>query len=131
VNALASNTSLHQLVERYPFLVEFLAGYNKKFELLQNPIMRATVGRAATLGRVAEMGGISVEALIRDIAREVRDRTGDAFPAEAGGEEGGRAAATRPLPPRGQPEPRGRPPPRRRPGPPTGPLHPGPTEPPA
>lgn len=93
MNALASNTSLHQLVERYPFLVEFLAGYNKKFELLQNPIMRATVGRAATLGRVAEMGGISVEALIRDIAREVRDRTGDAFPAEAGGEEGGQGGS--------------------------------------
>jgi uncharacterized protein len=89
VNALASTTSLHQLLERYPFLLEFLAGYNKKFELLQNPIMRATVGRAATLGRVAEMGGIPLEDLIRDIAREVRDRTGDAFPAEAGGEERG------------------------------------------
>jgi uncharacterized protein len=77
VNALASNTSLHQLVERYPFLVEFLAGYNKKFELLQNPIMRATVGRAATLGRVAEMGGIPLEDLMRDMAAAVRDRTGD------------------------------------------------------
>jgi DUF438 domain-containing protein len=103
VNALASNTSLHQLVERYPFLVEFLAGYNKKFELLQNPIMRATVGRAATLGRVAEMGGISVEALIRDIAREVRERTGEAptdgtsgaVPSAPGGGTGGAAEMKR------------------------------------
>ena len=77
MNALSSNTSLHQLMERYPFLLEFLAGYNKKFELLQNPLMRATVGRAATLGRVAEMGDIPLEDLLRDIATEVRNRTGD------------------------------------------------------
>jgi uncharacterized protein len=87
VNALGSTTSLHQLVERYPFLLEFLAAYNKKFGLLQNPIMRATVGRAATLGRVAEMGGIPVEDLIRDIAAEVRDRTGDALQPELGTRE--------------------------------------------
>jgi uncharacterized protein len=78
VHALDSNTSLHQLLERYPFLLEFLGGYNKKFELLQNPIMRATVGRAATLGRVAEMGDIPLEDLLRDIATEVRERTGEA-----------------------------------------------------
>jgi len=82
VTDLGSNTSLHHLVDRYPFLVEFLAGYNSKFELLRNPLMRATVGRAATLGRVAEMGGISVEELLRDIAAEVRERTGANLPGE-------------------------------------------------
>jgi uncharacterized protein len=87
VNALASNTSLHQLMERYPFLLDFLAGYNKKFELLQNPIMRATVGRAATLGRVAEMGDIPLEDLVRDIAAEVRSRTGEVLHPGAGAQD--------------------------------------------
>ena len=103
MHALDSNTSLHQLLERYPFLLEFLGGYNKKFELLQNPIMRATVGRAATLGRVAEMGDIPLEDLLRDIATEVRERTGEAptdgtsgaVPTAPGGGTGGAAEMKR------------------------------------
>lgn len=69
--ALRPDTTLRTLLEEYPFLLDYLAAYRPPFALLQNPLMRATVGRAATLGRVAEMGGVSVETLLDDLAREI------------------------------------------------------------
>ena len=45
---LAANTKVHELLKTHPFLEDFLASYNAKFEMLKNRMARATVGRVAT-----------------------------------------------------------------------------------
>lgn len=74
---LSSDTSINELLKAYPFLVDFLVAYNPKFSLLKNKVMRATVGRAATLEKVAGMGGVPVDTLIKDIAAEIEKRTSE------------------------------------------------------
>ncbi len=72
---LSPNTSINELLKTYPFLVDFLAAYNPKFGLLKNKMMRATLGKMATLNQVAGIGGIPVDKLINDINAEIEQRT--------------------------------------------------------
>jgi len=74
---LSPSTRIHALIDKYPFLLDFLAGYNPKFKFLKNRAMRATMGRMATLSMVAETGGVPLENLIRDVAEEIGRRTGE------------------------------------------------------
>ncbi|MHB9030064.1 MAG: DUF438 domain-containing protein, partial [Candidatus Latescibacterota bacterium] len=74
---------LHALLEAYPFLLDFLPAYNEKFSLLKNKAMRATMGRMATLSMIAGIGGVPLETLVRDIAAEIRKRTGEDVETEA------------------------------------------------
>jgi len=73
---LNASTKIHDLLETYPFLLDFLAGYRPKFGVLRNRAMRATMGRMATLSMVASMGDVALDTLIGDIAAEIRKNTG-------------------------------------------------------
>jgi len=81
---LSPSTRIHGLIDEYPFLLDFLAGYNPKFNLLKNRAMRATMGRMATLSMVAEIGGVPLEDLVRDVAEEIRRHTGEGVEIEGG-----------------------------------------------
>ncbi len=87
------DTTIHELLEEHPFLLDFLVGYSPKFGLLKNPMMRATAGRVATLRKAAEMGGVELEDLLAAVQDEVRKRTsGTNHPRpESRGPESGRA----------------------------------------
>jgi len=74
---LSSNTSINDLLKAYPFLVDFLVAYNPKFSLLKNRVMRATIGKVATLKQVAMTGEVTLDILIKDIAAEIENRTGE------------------------------------------------------
>jgi DUF438 domain-containing protein len=74
---LSPSTSINDLLKAYPFLVDFLVAYNSKFGLLKNRMMRATIGKVATLKQVAMMGDVTLDTLIRDIATEIKSRTGE------------------------------------------------------
>ena len=74
---LSHSTKINELLEKFPFLLEFLADYNPKFRLLKNRTMRATMGRMANLGMVASMGNISLDTLLKDIAGEIKKNTGE------------------------------------------------------
>ena len=75
-------TKVDELLDKYPFLLNFLIAYNPKFIVLKNRAMRATMGRMATLSMVATVGGISVDTLINDIAGEIKRNSGeDVYPA--------------------------------------------------
>jgi len=74
-DALVPDALVMDLVEEYPFLVEFLASYNPRFRLLKNPVMRKTVGRVATLARAAEMGGVDLAEFLEAIRAEVERQT--------------------------------------------------------
>ncbi len=71
MTTLTPKSSLHELLDEYPSLVEFLPTFNPRFGLLKNPAMRATVARFATLERVAEMGGVGVDELMAAIENEL------------------------------------------------------------
>ncbi len=72
---ISPTTSIQDLIEEYPFLVDFLIEHNPKFALLKNPMMRATVGKVATLEKAAKMGGEDLETLLAAIRAEVTRMT--------------------------------------------------------
>ena len=74
---LSAETKIHELLGMYPFLLEFLAGYNPKFALLRNKAMRATMGRMASLSMVAAMGNMPLNILLKDLAEEIKKHTGE------------------------------------------------------
>jgi len=84
---LTSSTKVNDLLSRYPFLKEYLIGLNPEFKMLDNPFMRRTVGRLASLGRVAMIGGMKVPDLLAGIAAEIKKQTGEVVKVWAG--EGG------------------------------------------
>lgn len=76
---ITRHTRVRDLLETHPALEPFLLGYHPEFERLGNPVMRATLGRVATLERAAEMASIDPDALIADIAAEL-ERLGETEP---------------------------------------------------
>ena len=73
---LNANSKIDDLLKEYPFLMEFLIARSPKFKLLESSVMRKTVGKVATVGQVASIGGIDVAALLAEIAGEIKRRTG-------------------------------------------------------
>ena len=84
---LNPKTKVNDLITRYPFLKDFLISLNPEFKMLDNPFMRKTVGRIASLNKVAMIGGIDVKKLIDAVAAEIKKQTGEAVTAAYG--EGG------------------------------------------
>jgi len=73
---LNAKTKIDHLLERHPFLLEYLITLSPKFEHLKNPIMRKTVGKVATLEKAAAIGGLDLDNLIRALRAEI-DRDSD------------------------------------------------------
>ncbi|HUI46505.1 MAG TPA: DUF438 domain-containing protein [Nitrospirota bacterium] len=84
---LSAKTKVNDLLIRYPFLKDFLISLNPEFKMLDNAFMRKTVGRIASLGKVAMIGGMDVKKLLDEIAAEIKKETGEAVAVSYG--EGG------------------------------------------
>ena len=74
---LSAKTKVNDLLIRYPFLKDFLVSLNPEFKMLDNAFMRKTVGRIASLGKVAMIGGMDVKKLLDDIAAKIKKETGE------------------------------------------------------
>jgi hypothetical protein len=74
---ISPKTTISQLLDTHPFLLDYLVAYNPRFELLKQKVMRATMGKMATLERVAGIGGIPLDTLMKDIAAEIKAQTGE------------------------------------------------------
>ncbi len=74
---LSTTTKVNDLIARYPFLKDFLISMDPEFKMLDNPFVRKTVGRFATLGKAAMMHGKDARKLVADIAAEIKRRTGE------------------------------------------------------
>jgi uncharacterized protein len=74
---LTTKTKLTALLGTYPFLKDFLVGLNPNFKALDNPVMRNTLGKVATLGQVAMVGGMDADELMTKIAAEIKARSGE------------------------------------------------------
>ncbi len=75
--SISARTTIYDLIDAYPFILEFLADYSPKFGVLRNPALRATMGRVASLDKVASIGAVSVNQLIKDVADRIADETGE------------------------------------------------------
>lgn len=73
---LTPGTKISDLIETYPFLIDFMQEISPKFSLLKNPMLRKTVGKAAGLSQAAAIGGVPVEDLLRRISEKIRKETG-------------------------------------------------------
>jgi DUF438 domain-containing protein len=74
---LNPKTKVNDIISRYPFLKDYLIGINPEFKMLDNPLIRKTIGRIASLGKAAMIGGIDVKKLLDGIASEIRDKTSE------------------------------------------------------
>jgi DUF438 domain-containing protein len=74
---LDARTKLSAVLSSYPFIKDFLIGINPHFKALDNPVTRNTLGRVATLGQVAMVGGMDPAELITKIAGEIKQKTGE------------------------------------------------------
>lgn len=90
---LTASTKVNDLLNRYPFLKEYLIGLNPEFRMLDNPFMRKTVGRLASLGKVALIGGMPAQDLLNGIAAEIRKQSGETVTVRAAESGAGEDAA--------------------------------------
>jgi DUF438 domain-containing protein len=74
---LTPKLKVNDLLAAYPFLKDFLIRLNPEFKMLDNPFMRKTVGRIASLQKAAMIGGMEVKKLLDDIAAEIRKQRGE------------------------------------------------------
>ena len=81
---IGPRTRLDDLLKKFPFLLDFLAGLSPRFAKLRNPVMRRTVGRVATLHQVAGFGGIPLPELLLKIQAEIKRAAGEDVGVEAG-----------------------------------------------
>ena len=77
---LSPKTKVNDLLARYPFLKDYLIGQNAEFKMLDNAFMRKTVGKLATLGKVAMISGMDLGKLLGGIAAEIKNKTGESIP---------------------------------------------------
>ncbi len=77
---LSPQTSINDLLEEHPSLVDFLAEYNPMFSMLKNPAMRNTVGKTATLEKAAGMGGVDLDGLLSALEGEIQRLTSGGKP---------------------------------------------------
>lgn len=88
---ITDTTKIHDLLNSYPFLEDFLVAYHPKFEMLKNKMARATIGRVATLRTAAGIANIDIGALLGAVAAEIEKHTGEApevvKPADGSGQD--------------------------------------------
>jgi len=73
VNVTAT-TTIHDLVDAYPYLLDWLVSYDPHFQALKNPALYATMARVAKVESAAQMAKVPAEKLLDDIRTEIARR---------------------------------------------------------
>lgn len=81
---IGPKTKIEELLCKYPFLKESLVKMAPHFKALDNPLLRKTVGRVATLSQAAMVGGIELGKLMQGIAGEIKKQSGEDVTIETG-----------------------------------------------
>ncbi len=68
---VTAQTTIHELVDTYPYLLNWLAAYNSHFQALKNPALFETMARVAKLENAASMAGVDAEKMLDDIRTEI------------------------------------------------------------
>ena len=85
---IGANTKIDSLLKEYPFLEDFLVRLSPKFKGLKNPIMRKTLGKVATLSKVADIGGLDLDNFLAALTKEIDRQTGKAAPPDGSTPDG-------------------------------------------
>ena len=81
---LHGDVKIHGLLKEYPFLKDFLVAYNPSFSALDNPVMRRTLGRVATLSKAAAIAGVPLDELLGALGGAIEKHTGGSVDVQAG-----------------------------------------------
>ncbi len=68
---ITAQTKLFDLLEAYPQLEAQIMNIAPPFQNLKNPVLRRTVGKLATLEKVAQVGGMEAAKLVNTLRRAV------------------------------------------------------------
>ncbi len=66
---ITSQSRLFDVLETYPFLESQIINIAPPFQNLKNPVLRRTVGKIATVEKVAQIGGMDVDKLVNTLRR--------------------------------------------------------------
>ncbi len=66
---ITRHSKLFDVLEAYPFLEAQIVNIAPPFQNLKNPVLRRTVGKIATLEKVAQVGGVDVSNLVNTLRR--------------------------------------------------------------
>jgi DUF438 domain-containing protein len=80
-----SRTKIDDLLKKYPFLLDFLAGLSPRFAKLRSPIMRKTIGRVANLNQIAGFGDLPLPELLHKIQAEIKRAAKEDVEVDVGG----------------------------------------------
>jgi TusA-related sulfurtransferase len=65
------STTVHELLTAYPELEDRLIGIAPPFKKLQNPLLRKSIAKVATIRNIASVGSIPLDELINKLREEV------------------------------------------------------------
>ena len=65
------STTVHELLTAYPELEERLIGIAPPFKKLQNPLLRKSIAKVATIRNIASVGSIPIDELVNKLRAEV------------------------------------------------------------
>jgi DUF438 domain-containing protein len=81
---IGPKTKIDELLKKYPFLLDFLAGLSPRYAKLKNPVMRKTIGRVANLQQVAGFGEMALAELLPKVQAEIKRIAGEEVAIETG-----------------------------------------------
>src|SRR5680860_1077829 len=66
-----AKTKVHELCERYPYMLDWLVTYNPAFKKLKNPVLYQSVARAASLEAAASLADVPLDTFLDDIRKTI------------------------------------------------------------
>ena len=74
---ISMKTKIGDLLDAYPFLLEYLVKQTPKFSKLENPFLRKTVAAVASVSKAATLGGLDPDDFLSGIAMEIFKKSND------------------------------------------------------
>jgi uncharacterized protein (DUF2249 family) len=74
---ITPQTKIIDIIRLHPEVIEVLASYNSRFELLKNPIMRKTFARVATVKHASKVAGVNLTELVKLLNNAIGERISD------------------------------------------------------
>ena len=71
---VTTETTIHDLVDAYPYMLEWLVNYDDHFNALKNPALFATMARVAKVENAAQMAGVPADKFLDDVRTEIARR---------------------------------------------------------
>jgi len=68
---VTADTTIHDLVDAYPYLLEYLVTYDSHFSVLKNPALFNTMARVAKIETAASMANIDADTFLDDIRTQI------------------------------------------------------------